>query len=137
MKNMAGHCLCNSVRFTADEVETHHHACHCGTCRRWAGAPVFGATASGVVFEGEEHITRYASSEWAERGFCRQCGSHLFYYLKPASLYMLCVGAFTDPSAFTLASEIYVDKKPDGYAFAGSHPMLTEADVLAKFQAVG
>ena len=96
-----------------------------------------GAAATGVTFEGEQNITRYASSEWAERGFCRQCGSHLFYYLKPAEQYVLCVGSFTDAQPFTLAAEIYVDHKPAGYAFAGSHPMLTEADVLAKYQAPG
>src|SRR5687768_16408905 len=74
MNSMSGHCLCSAVKFTAEKVETHHHICHCGMCRRWAGGPVFGASASGVKFEGEEHITRYASSEWAERGFCSRCG---------------------------------------------------------------
>jgi hypothetical protein len=135
MKNMSGHCLCSAVKYTAEQVETHHHVCHCGMCRRWAGGPVFGASASGVVFDGEQNISRYASSEWAERGFCRQCGSHLFYFLKPASQYILCVGSFDDAAAFALSGEIYIDHKPSGYALAGHHPRLTEAEFLAKFQA--
>jgi hypothetical protein len=135
MKNMSGHCLCSAVKYTAEQVETHHHVCHCGMCRRWAGGPVFGASASGVVFDGEQNISRYASSEWAERGFCRQCGSHLFYFLKPASQYILCVGSFDDAAAFALSGEIYIDHKPSGYTLAGDHPRLTEAEFLAKFQA--
>jgi hypothetical protein len=137
MKSMSGHCLCSAVKFTAESVETHHHVCHCGMCRRWNGGPVFGASASGVKFEGEENIARYTSSEWAERGFCRHCGSHLFYFLKPAHQYILCVGAFEDASAFEVAAEIYIDHKPAGYTLAGSHARLTEAEFLAKFQSGG
>jgi hypothetical protein len=65
----AGGCLCGAVRFVAEGVETEHHACHCGMCRRWSGgAPFFGVTVQSVVFSGSE-LTRYASSKWAERGF--------------------------------------------------------------------
>lgn len=133
MTSMTGHCLCNSVRFSAEAVETHHHACHCGMCRRWSGGPLFVATAQGVRFEGDADLERYASSDWAERGFCRKCGSHLFYYLKPADQYLLCVGAFDDPKPFALGREIFVDVKAPGYAFVGDHPRLTEAETLAAF----
>jgi hypothetical protein len=135
MKSMSGRCLCSAVSFTAEEVETHHHVCHCGMCRRWGGGPIFGASASGVKFEGESNIARYTSSEWAERGFCKTCGSNLFYFLKPANQYILCVGTFDDTSPFVVAGEIYIDRKPAGYTLAGDHPRLTEAEFLAKFQA--
>ena len=135
MQKAHGHCLCGAVKFVAETVETHHHACHCGMCRRWAGGPLMGAAAHGVVFEGTEHLARYDSSEWAQRGFCRICGSHLFYYLRPADQYILCVGAFSDPAQFTLTQEIYIDRKPPGYAFAAGLTQLTEAEVLAAFGA--
>jgi hypothetical protein len=132
-----GKCLCGAVRYTVESVETEHHACHCGICRRWAGAPVFAAAAAGVRFEGAESLGRFSSSEWAERGFCRRCGSHLFYYLKPADQYLMSVGSFDDPAGFTLAREIYIDHKPSGYAFAGELPKLTEAQVIAQFAQPG
>jgi hypothetical protein len=94
---------------------------------------MFAAAAEQVTFEGEDNLGRYASSDWAERGFCRRCGSHLFYYLKPDDLYSMCVGAFDDDSLFALAREIYVDNKPTGYAFAGDLERLTEAQVLAEY----
>lgn len=130
-----GHCLCGAVRFTADEVETHFHACHCGMCRRWAGGPLFAAMAGKVRFDGGDDVARYASSDWAERGFCRRCGSHLFYYLKSADQYALAVGAFDDPTPFRLAGEIFIDDQPPGYAFAGDLERLTGAETLARFEA--
>jgi hypothetical protein len=88
-----------------------------------------------VAFEGREHLARYASSEWAERGFCKTCGSSLFYFLKPSQSYTLGVGTFDDPSQFLLDREIFIDHKPAGYALAGDHPRLTEAEVFAEYEA--
>ena len=127
----SGRCLCGAVRFTAETVETHFHACHCGMCRRWGGGPSLSANADKVRFEGEENIQRYQSSDWAERGFCRKCGTGLFYFFKPASQYMLSVGLFDEPKDFVLAEEIFIDHKPGFYDFAGEHPKKTEAEVLA------
>lgn len=133
MASRSGGCLCGAVRFAAEDTETDYHACHCGMCRRWSGGPFFGAKTSRVVFEGAETLARYASSAWAERGFCKACGSTLFYYLKPTQSFVMSVGSFDDPSAFRLVEEIFIDRKPNGYAFAGDHPRLTEADTFAKF----
>ncbi len=133
MATSSGKCLCGAVRFSAEDVQTRHSACHCGMCRRWTGGgPLFAARTKQVTFQGEEHIGRYASSAWAERGFCKECGTSLFYFLKPVSAYMMSVGVFDDPSAFQLASEIFIDEKPDGYAFAGDHPRLTASETIAK-----
>jgi hypothetical protein len=105
-------------------------------CRRWSGgAPFFGVTVGQVTFQGSEHLARFASSEWAERGFCKTCGSSLFYFLKPSQQYTLGVGTFDDPSQFELAREIFIDHKPGGYALAGDHPRLTEAEVFAEYDA--
>jgi hypothetical protein len=132
---LTGRCLCGAVSFTADDVETHFHACHCGMCRRWASGPVFAARAAAVKFAGEDNLKRYRSSDWAERGFCKNCGSNLFYYLRPASSYALSVGAFDDAAQFELAGEIFIDEKPGGYEIAGDHPRLTAAEVIARANA--
>ncbi len=133
MTAASGKCLCGAVKFTAEAVETHHHACHCGMCRRWSGGPLFAAAVNGLKFQGRDQVATYQSSDWAERGFCRRCGTNLFYYLKPADQYMMCVGAFDDPAPFKLIGEIYIDHKPAGYDFAGDLPKMTEAEVLAKY----
>lgn len=94
---------------------------------------MFAAAVGDVNFEDETNLARYTSSAWAQRGFCKLCGSHLFYFLKPVGQYLMSVGTFDDPVAFTLAREIYTDHKPAGYGFSGDLPQLTEADVLARF----
>jgi hypothetical protein len=87
--------------------------------------------ASGVAIRGKENLQRYESSAWAERGFCKRCGSSLFYRLKEGDGYFLSMGALDDQSPFKLTSEIYVDEKPPGYDFVGSHPRLTGEEFLA------
>ena len=131
MTSMTGGCLCGRVRFSATDVETHHHACHCGMCRRWNGGPAFSAAVGGIRFESADEIAVYASSDWAERGFCGHCGSNLFYRMIDKNAYYVSVGAFDDPAPFVLSGEIFVDHQPAGYRFAGDQPRLTEAETLA------
>ncbi len=129
--NATGKCLCGAVTFAAEGVEAHAHACHCDMCRAWSGGPLLAVSVGGVRLSGENDLARYDSSEWGARGFCRRCGSSLFYHLKPADQYMICLGAFDDQAGFDLAGEIFVDRKPPGYAFAGEHPRQTGEAFLA------
>jgi len=128
---MSGKCLCGAVRFTAENVETGAHCCHCSMCRTWSGGPAMSVGVGSVQFEGEANITRYASSAWAERGFCSRCGSHLFYRVKEPEQYVMWLGAFEDQTPFGLAGEIYIDDKPASYDLAGDHPRVTGAEFLA------
>lgn len=126
-----GKCLCGAVSFEAQDVETDIHSCHCSMCRKWNGSPAMAAEVGAVTFSGEENITRYDSSAWAERGFCAKCGTNLFYRLKGMDRYIMWVGAFDDAEAFKLVGEIYVDEKPSGYDFAGDHPRMTAEEFMA------
>jgi len=135
--SFTGRCLCDAVRFEAEGVSTEIHACHCGMCRRWSGGPGMGVETKHVSFTGEESLSRYASSEWAERGFCTRCGTNLFYFLKEPGTYTLWLGAFDDQTPFALTQEIFVDEKPDSFAFAGEHPRLTADEFLASLNLPG
>src|SRR5687768_12526221 len=136
MASSSGGCLCGAVRFVAEGAEPHYHACHCGMCRRWSGgAPLLSLNVRSVQFDGVDHVVRYKSSEWAERGFCRVCGTNLFYLLLPTQTYSMSLGVFDDISSFAFTREIFIDHKPESYAFAGDRPRLTEAEVFAAFKA--
>lgn len=87
---------------------------------------------SGVEFSGTENITVFASSEWAERAFCRHCGTHLYYKLLATGEYFVPAGTF-EKTDFELASQIYVDKKPPYYSFSNHTPMLTEQQVIEQY----
>jgi hypothetical protein len=127
-----GKCLCGAVSFTATEVDPHMHVCHCSMCRRHAGAPTMSVSVGGITFQGEGDILRYKSSDFAERGTCKKCGSHLFYHLFQPDMYIMSIGAFDDQSKFTMGGEIYIDSKPDAYAFAGNHTRETEHEFLKR-----
>jgi hypothetical protein len=129
---MNGHCLCGAVRFTCADTKD-IGVCHCGFCRRWGGGPMLAVHAGpNVAFEGTEHIGVFASSDWAQRAFCKQCGSHLFYKLLATGEHFIPAGAF-ETNDFELTSQIYIDNKPGYYDFANKTPMLTEAQVIEQF----
>lgn len=78
-----GTCLCGDVTYEAS-VKANAGACHCKMCRQWSAGPFMSVHVDGeITFSGEQNISIYCSSEWAERGFCKRCGSNLFYKLLP------------------------------------------------------
>lgn len=133
---MEGRCLCGAVGLRAPP-STHVEVCHCGMCRRWGGGPMMVVHCGPELeIDGETSVSQFDSSDWATRGFCRQCGTHLYYHLKPANVYVLPVGLFQGQADFVFTEQIYIDSKPDFYQFANETGMLTEAEVMAKYGAV-
>ncbi|HUS53470.1 MAG TPA: GFA family protein [Thermohalobaculum sp.] len=128
-----GQCLCGAVKFSAEDVPHQIGACHCAQCRRWASGPYFAVAAPGLRFEGEENIGRYRSSEWAERGFCKLCGSSLFYRMIKEDRYMMAVGSFDDQSGFELSRQVFIDEKPGFYDFAQATKTSTGDDFFVRF----
>ncbi len=94
---MKGHCLCGGIEVSAgDHKEV--GLCHCSTCRRWSGGPLFAVHCGKEVrFRGLTPVA-YRSSEWAERGFCPTCGTHLFYHLLPTDEYIVPACFRANPS---------------------------------------
>lgn len=129
-----GSCLCGAVRISANAVSHKVGACHCGMCRKWTGGPLLAvACGTDVAFEGEENIKAYSSSDWAERGFCNQCGSHLFYRLKGNREYMIPVGLFDECKELEFDRQIFIDSKPAYYSFANTTRNMTGEEVFAQF----
>lgn len=90
---MKAQCLCGAVSLeTAENREL--HACHCGKCRVWGGGASFTLAAQSPEITGSEHIAHYQSSEWAQRCFCKHCGTHLF--VKVGNDYYINAGLFAD-----------------------------------------
>ncbi len=129
-----GQCLCGKVEFAISNEAKTFDSCHCSMCRRWSGGPAFAVEAKdGVEFIKQEFVKVYNSSEWAERGFCSNCGSHLFYRLKNGSYCNVPLGLLESQSDFKFTTQNYVDYKPTCYSFSNETKMMTEADVLKPF----
>jgi hypothetical protein len=133
-ERLSGKCLCGAVRFTAAPEKREMGVCHCGMCRRWAGGVFMGVNCGSTVkVEGEENLGVYASSGWAERCFCKKCGSTLFWRMRKGGMTVVSVQAFDCPADFAFTSEIFIDEKPASYAFANETHKMTGAEVMAMF----
>jgi len=112
-----GSCLCGAVRFRTRGALRGVVYCHCSQCRRQSGH-FYAATNVGdadVEIEGRETINWYAASGEARRGFCRVCGSVLFWKRNHADEISIMAGAFDKPSSLRGECHIFVADKGDYY----------------------
>lgn len=139
---MMGRCLCGTVRIEAEPdigglAEGGLGACHCGMCRRWTSSAFVEIASKPGTVKVEGPVKVFQSSEWAERAFCENCGSPLWYRItaggQDQGQYQLSAGLFDNAADLKLKLEVFIDKKPDGYAFAGKHRTMTEAEIIAMF----
>lgn len=137
-QSVHGQCLCGSVAFELKNDIKHVDACHCKMCQHWSGGAFIGVSASDddINFKADSTLTWYNSSAWARRGFCSKCGSSLFYKLiKKVDYWAISSGALSLPDGIEMEKEIFVDEKPDYYAFTGDHPRLTREETMAMIKA--
>ena len=126
-------CVCGAVTIETAKIAEHFHACHCGTCRQWGSAAFMAIECpEGLTISGEENVKRFSSSEWAERGFCLQCGTHLFYHLKDSPIYHLSLGLL-NPEHSEFAHQYFIDQKPNYYEFGNPTKMLTGEELFKLF----
>lgn len=134
-----GKCLCGAVHFTIRDLGPEFGVCHCKMCQRWGGGPgfSFAVKSDSISFEGEDKVRRYKSSDWAERAFCGECGSSLWYKVtapgQHADSYHMSLGLLDDTSGLKNTREIFVDMKPDAITLAGERERLNTEATLAMF----
>ncbi|MDJ1008552.1 MAG: GFA family protein [Paracoccaceae bacterium] len=137
MGEVTGQCMCGAVTVTAVPVPGTLGACHCDMCRRWSSGAfiAFEAEMGSVKVEGPARTI--TTSDWAERAFCTECGSPLWYRITMEGSVQrqthLAAGLFENAAGLDLGLEVYIDKKPEGYAFAGERKRMTEAEVIAEY----
>jgi hypothetical protein len=83
VEQLRGVCLCGGVAYRAEGPVHHASHCYCTMCQKQHGAAAGSyanvGSAGYVIERGAELVTEYASSELGRRGFCRVCGSNLFW----------------------------------------------------------
>lgn len=126
---VTGRCLCGAVVFSAVREGDRIDACHCVQCRRWSGhywASVNTSLASLKFAKGEDSVGWYRSSDIVRRGFCRECGSALFWHPdrhpNHSSLLAISAGSLDAPTGVALAKHIFVTEKGDYYDLVDGLP---------------
>lgn len=130
----SGGCLCGTVRFRTQGQLRSVVACHCSQCRRqsghfWAATNVMDAE---LEIEGGEAVTWYSATPGIRRGFCRVCGSFLFWKMESQDYTSIGGGAFDLPTTLVLDRHIYCADKGDYYDINDGLPQFVGscADIL-------
>jgi hypothetical protein len=115
-----GQCLCGAIRIEIRGPLRDVVVCHCGQCRRQHGAPpsYTSASWSNVTVHGEKQLKWHQSSESARRGFCRVCGSSLFWEPIGEGRVSIAAGCLDKPTGLRTVRHIFVAEKADFYDIA-------------------
>ena len=119
-----GGCLCGGVRYRVMGPLRSIVYCHCSQCRRTSGHFV-AATAVAkdeFVIVVRKSLEWFASSEYASRGFCKRCGSSLFWLPKVEEHVSIMAGTLDDSTGLEAVEHIYTGDKGDYYELTDSLP---------------
>ncbi len=114
---VAGGCLCGAVRFALRGRLRAVVVCHCGQCRRWHGhAGAYTQCDEGdLSLERDRGLAWFRSSAVARRGFCRECGSSLFWRRDGSGRISVAAGTLDGPTGLSAALQIFAADKGDYY----------------------
>lgn len=98
----SGGCQCGAVRYHATAVLDTSHICHCRMCQKAAGnffAALIGIPRDALSWTRGTAVT-FKSSDQVERGFCRDCGTPLYYDYPTSKHLSVTTGSLDDPAKF-------------------------------------
>lgn len=132
--NHSGSCLCGAVRFRTRGPLRGVIYCHCSQCRKQSGH-FYAATnvpEGNITIAGSENITWYEASSFASRGFCKTCGSLLFWKPRQDAYISVLAGLFDEPTELEGQCHIYVGDKGDYYTIDDGLPQFEKSTPSAK-----
>ncbi|WP_376704300.1 GFA family protein [Mesorhizobium sp. ISC25] len=124
-----GSCLCEAVRFQTLGPLRGVIYCHCSQCRKQSGH-FYAATnvaARDITITGTESITWYEASSFARRGFCKTCGSLLFWRPSDDGYVSVMAGLFDAPTGLQGECHIFVGDKGDYYSIDDGLPQFEKS----------
>jgi hypothetical protein len=112
----SGRCLCGGVRYGVTGALRPVIDCHCVRCRRFTGhhmAATSAATADVDIIDSDQCLAWF-SVPGAAYGFCRSCGSSLFWRsdVTPDRL-SICAGTLASPTHLRTVEAWWVSQASD------------------------
>ena len=123
-----GTCECGAIRYAITGPLRRVVYCHCGQCRRTSGHYV-AATACAtehLVLQNEEGLRWYRSSTFAQRGFCKTCGSSLFWRPDHGEYVAIMAGTLDVPTGLVSREHIHLDDASDYYTVTDGLPQFPQ-----------
>lgn len=119
-----GGCLCGAVRYRVNGHLRDVVNCHCRMCQRLHGnfGPHSKARKADITMTRSDGLAWYTTSEVARRGFCRLCGSGLFWEPFAQDATGIVAGTIDGPTGLKSLGHIFVEEKPDFYEICDDLP---------------
>jgi len=119
-----GGCLCGAVRYEVSGPLRDVVNCHCSMCQRLHGnfGPHSKARKVDITITNTDGLAWYKTSEVARRGFCRECGSSLFWEPFELDSTGIIAGSLDRPTGLKTMGHIFVGEKPDFYEIVDELP---------------
>jgi hypothetical protein len=118
MENITkGGCLCGAVRYEVKGPLRDVVNCHCTMCQRLHGnfGPHSKARKVNIRVTNDAGLAWYKTSDIARRGFCRVCGTSLFWEPFELDATGIIAGTLDGPTGLKTIGHIFVGEKPDFY----------------------
>jgi len=119
-------CLCGAVAITVIGPLAAPDACHCSQCRKQSGhyAAFTSCQNADLKFTSESTLAWYRASASAGRGFCKACGSLLFWKADGRDSTSVAAGSLNGKTGLVTEGHIYSADKGDYYAICdGEYPL--------------
>ena len=112
-----GSCLCGAISYLVIGRVRPVIYCHCSQCRKQTGHIVAATEVDDgkLDVQGAGHLTWFASSSSAKRGFCSKCGSLLFWKTDGTGRTSIMAGGFDEPSDLEATTHIFCEDKGSYY----------------------
>lgn len=108
MADLNGRCMCGKVTWHSRAPTLRNLVCHCTDCQRATSAPFtgfLGFKPDDIHWSGK--VTHYESSPATFRGFCRTCGTRLYFKSDqwPGEIH-IHAATMDDPNAYQPSEQV-------------------------------
>lgn len=124
-----GGCHCGAVKYEAAGPLRDIVICHCGECQRLNGSAGWHSRAMNdrLSVTEDRGLAWYRITDRARRGFCRECGSPLFWQIDEQDSTGIVAGSLDDASDIAPIGHIFVRDKAPYYAINDDLPRFEQS----------
>lgn len=122
-----GGCLCGQVRYKVKGRLRDVINCHCGMCQKQHGnfGPHSKARKVNITITRDDGLAWFKTSDIARRGFCRVCGTGLFWEPFDLDATGIIAGSLDAPTSLQTIGHIFTGEKSDFYEITDDLPQFT------------
>ncbi len=125
-----GGCMCGAVRYEVRGPIRDVIACHCEQCRRASGHYIAATAAhpEHLTITKDDGLSWYEGTTHIRRGFCKLCGSTLFFDHGSEYPTGIAAGSLDDSDGVKIAAHIWIDEAGSYYEVPAGAPKFTSAE---------